>query len=277
LPCSTTLATSTSMKLTQAIFWLLAFVTTIHALALPASFDSLTEAGKELFKRKGGGGGGGKGGGGSSSSSSSGSSSHGSSSSSSGSSSSSSSGGSGSKGGLTSSSSNTGGATSKGSGVQPSYGGGHYYGGGAATPYSAGRPSPGGVAPHFLAGSALGFFPGIWLYGAYAYPYGHPYTYHNDTSNQNETHPVECLCGKYQECGCDSNNDTSYINSVANNNTVSRVANVNGTDTLLINGTLANGTTAAGASAAGSLRHSLLETSGWWVVVAGVSYTMWFM
>jgi hypothetical protein len=255
------------MKLNQALYFLLTFVTTIHALALPTSFESLAESSKELFKRKGGGGGGGKGGGGGSSSSSSSSSRGGSSSSSSSSS------------GLTSSSSNRGGATSAGSGVRPSYGGGAYYGGGARQPYNSGGRSPGGINPVFLGVGALAFFPGIWLYGAYMYPYGHPYTYHNTTSNRNETHPVQCYCGEYQECGCDNNTDSSYLNSVANNNTVSRVVNVNGTDTLVVNGTLPNGTTAAGGtdSAAGSLRQGLLEMSGWWVVVAGVAYTMWFM
>jgi len=260
------------MRLPQALLFLLAFVTTIHALALPASFNELAESSKEIFKRKGGGGGGGKGGGGGSSSSSG-------SRGGSGSSSSSSSSGSSSSSRLGSSTSNTGGSTKAGTGVAPSYGGGRYYGGGAAVPYTAGRRSPGGVAPYFLAGSALAFFPGVWLYGAYAYGYGHPYTYHNTTNNQNETRPVQCLCAQYSECGCDNNTDTSYVDSVANNKTVSRVANVNGTDTLLINGTLPNGTTAAGgtANAAGSLRQELLEMSGWWVVVAGVGYTMWLM
>ena len=110
-----------------------------------------------------------------------------------------------------------------------------------------------------------------------------PVTYHNDTTDRNDTRPVNCVCAQYSECGCDNNNDTSYINSVANNNTISRVADANGTSTLFVNGTLPNGTTAAGgsdstsASAAGSFRQGLLEMSGWWVVIAGVGYTMWFM
>lgn len=142
-------------------------------------------------------------------------------------------------------------------------------------PYRSGSRSSAGIAPYLLVGAGLGVFPGLWLYGAYAYPYGHAYTYHNNTSNQNETHPVTCLCGEYQECGCDSNNDTDYINSVANNQSVSKVAN----NTLYINGTLPNGTTAAGGvdSAAGSLTQSLAEMSGLWIVVAGVVYTMWFI
>lgn len=89
---------------------------------------------------------------------------------------------------------------------------------------------------------------------------------------------MQCECAQYSECGCDANNDTSYIDSVANNASMAKVADVNGTQTLVINGTLPNGTTASGGtSAAGSFRQGLLEMSGWWVVVAGVVYSVWFM
>lgn len=258
------------MRLSQTIYYLFALIATIQAIALPAAFSSIAEAGKELYKRKGGGGGGGKGGGGGGSSSG-GRSGGGSSS-----------GGSGGGRGLGSSSSSTGGRTVSGSGPRPQYG--NSYAGGAAVPYSAGSRGRGGVgiAPIFLGGAALGLLPGLWLYGAYAYPYGHAYRYHNDTSNRNETANVTCLCGQYAECGCDNNTEYSYLTAVANNQTISRVQNVNGTETLVINGTLPNGTTAAGGtesadSAAGSLKQQLLEMSGWWMVVAGVTYTMWFM
>ncbi|KAK5109323.1 hypothetical protein LTR62_007092 [Meristemomyces frigidus] len=240
------------MRTPQFLYLLLGFVTLINALVVPTSLESLSEATKELFKRKGGGGGGK--GGGSSSGSSSGS--HGSGSS-----------------GTTSS-----GGGSRG-GVAPSYGGGQYYGGGARTPYSSGGRSPGGVAPYFLGAGALAFFPGIWLYGAYAYPYSHPYTYYNQTNSQNETHPVQCLCGQYQQCGCDDNNSTDYLNSVANNNTIAKLANVNGTQTLVVNGTLSNDTTADSTSSSGAtgLGQGLVELSGFWVVAAGVAYTMLLM
>ncbi|KAK4551872.1 hypothetical protein LTR86_010868 [Recurvomyces mirabilis] len=240
------------MRTPQILFYLLGSITVIHALAVPTSLESLSEASRELFKRKGGGGGA-KGGSGSTSSSGS-----------SGSTSS----GSGSRG--------SGSSTSSGSRA-PTYGGGQYYGGGARTPYGAGTRSPGGIAPYFLAGSALAFFPGIWLYGAYAYPYAHPYTYHNNTNNQNETHPVQCLCGQYQQCGCDDNNSTDFLDGVANNNSIARVANVNGTDTLVVNGTLDNATADATTSAAGGYRQGLAEMSGFWLVIAGVVYTVWLM
>jgi hypothetical protein len=55
------------------------------------------------------------------------------------------------------------------------------------------------------------------------------------------------------------------------NQSVVTVANVNGTDTIFINGTLANGTTASGGtedpSAAGGMR-SLLQAAGWWPLAA---------
>ncbi|KAK0253407.1 hypothetical protein B0A54_06494 [Friedmanniomyces endolithicus] len=251
------------MKIPQKLLLLLGIITTIHALALPASLARIAETSKDLFKRKGGGGGRGSSG----------------SSISSGSSSSSSS---GSRSGISSTTSNTGGRTTSGSGITPSYGGGRYYGGGASAPYSAGSRSPGGVAPYLLAGSALAFFSGAWLYGAYAYPYHGAYTYHNDTGNRNETRPVQCFCGRYAECGCDNNADSSYLSSVANNATVSRVADVNGTSTLLINGTLENGTTASGGSdsAAGSLRLGVVEkgsSSGWWLIYSLLMYAVWFL
>jgi len=197
-----------------------------------------------LEKRKGGGGGHGSGGKGGSS----------------GSSGESSSGG--SKGG-SAPNSNSGGTSKGGSGVRPTYSGGRYYGGGAAVPYAAGQRTPNGLVPIGLLGiGALAFFPGAWLYGAYLYN-SNPYTFHNDSSGNNETKPVDCLCQEYSVCGCDNNTDPTYMNSVIGNGDVStlnqslvRVADVNGTSTIFINGTLPNGTT---ANAAMSLKgHSAL-------------------
>ena len=99
--------------------------------------------------------------------------------------------------------------------------------GGATTPYTSGGRSPLGITPLFLGAGALAFFPAAWLYGAYNYPYGHPYSFHNRTgranntansnnvrrdfeidygyeSGVNETKPVTCLCAAYAECGCDA-------------------------------------------------------------------------
>ena len=68
---------------------------------------------------------------------------------------------------------------------------------------------------------------------------------------------------------------TDYVTDVANNNSVARVAQVDGQQKLVVNGSLPNGTTAA--SAAAGLRNSLAGLSGWSVVVAGVVYTMYLM
>lgn len=65
------------------------------------------------------------------------------------------------------------------------------------------------------------------------------------------------------------------MTSVANNNSIARVAQVDGQQKLVLNGTLPNGTTAA--SAAPAFRQSLAGFGGWAVVGFGVVYTMWFM
>lgn len=188
-------------------------------------------------------------------------------------------------GARTGSSSNTGGSTSAGSGAPRSYGGGRYYGGGATAPYTSGGKTPKGLAPAaFLGVGALAFFPGLWLYGAYAYPYSHPYGFYNRTAGQNQTKAVNCLCQQYSVCGCDDNDDTTYLDglvgngsSAALNQTLVRVANVNGTDTIFVNGTLPNGTTASGGTDSASPRGKSIETIGWCVVGGAVSFAMWML
>ncbi|CAG7948128.1 unnamed protein product [Penicillium olsonii] len=286
---------------------LLLLSTSAWSLAIPGSEvsdptdgDSSTELSHfvSLEKRRGGGGGGRGGSSGSSSGSSGGSSGgrSGSSSGSSGSSGSSSSGGrtgssgSGSSGSSGSSnsrsgSSNVGGTTSSGSGTRASYGKGSYYAGGATTPYRSGSRSKGSnIAPYVLGGAALGFFPGIWLYSAYAYPYSHNYHYYNQDEHKNETYPVICVCQEYSECGCDDNTNRTYYESLFNgtepkNSSVVRVVKeANGTETIYINGTLPNGTTAASgdSSSGGSPLATALEASGFWVTVATVVGMVYF-
>ncbi|KAJ5810542.1 uncharacterized protein N7503_002760 [Penicillium pulvis] len=228
----------------------------------------------ELEKRRGGGGshssgssGGSSGGRSGSSSSSSGSGSSGSSSSSSGST------------GKTGSTSNTGGTTSKGSGTAASYGGGRYYAGGATTPYRAGSSAL-GITPFLLPVAAVAFFPGLWYHPVYAYNYNHNYNYTNEDTNKNTSLPVSCLCEEYQECGCEDNNNSTYYKSLFNgtqptNNSVVRVATVNGTEKIYINGTLANGTTAADSSAASGAMATMLQASGYWATAAIVLATVW--
>ena len=166
----------------------------------------------------------------------------------------------------------------------PSYGGGRYYGGGATTAYKSGGRSPLGLAPYALGGAALGIFPGIWLAGAYGYNFNHPYHFHNATNTtnprNNESLPVTCLCQKYQACGCDDNGNTTYIDDLLGNGSTSdqnstlvRVSNVNGTKTVVLNGTLPNGTDDS-SSTSGGMRQSVLEMSGFWVVGAVVLATV---
>lgn len=130
-----------------------------------------------------------------------------------------------------------------------------------------------------LGGAAgLAFWPGLWLYGAYLYPYHQPYRFHNESSNRNETLNVICGCGTYDVCGCDDNNNTDYFVSLvgngsydALNKSVVNVAIVNGTNSLLINGSLPNGTTAddPNASSANSIR-TMAQMIGFWPAVAAV-------
>ncbi|XXH05657.1 uracil DNA N-glycosylase Thp1 [Hypoxylon texense] len=234
-----------------------------------SQYSERSETSEELWKRKGGGGSGGRGGSsGSGSGSGSGSSGSGGRGGSSGSSS----------GGRGSSSSNTGGSTTTGSGVRPSYGGGTYYGGGARQPYRSGSPSPSGILPFVVAGAAIGyvgFLGAHFAYGAYVYPYTHPYPYYNSTNHQNETKPVSCLCDYYETCGCDDNGNQTYFNSIIgdgsyanlNRSVVTVADNATTNDsTIYILGTLPNGTTASGGTedpnAAGSL-YTLARAVGW--------------
>ncbi|KAM0344443.1 hypothetical protein ACHAPU_007415 [Fusarium lateritium] len=247
----------------------------------------------ELYKRRGGGGGGGRGGGSSSGGSRGGSSGSGSGSSRGGSSGSGSSGsgsgGSSSRPGSSGGSGSRGGSSgSRGVGPQPSYGGGRYYAGGSATPYRAGGRSPiGKIAPFVLLGGALAFWPGVWLYGAHMYPYTNTYRFHNDTSDEDEERDILCACARYAECSCDDNNNTAYYDELigngsyqALNKSVVDVAEVNGTMTILINGTLPNDTALPDDSDSSSgndnndsdnaAARTMVEALGYWPAVAAV-------
>jgi hypothetical protein len=188
--------------------------------------------------------------------------------------------------------------------VRPSYGaGGNYYAGGATTAYRAGGRSPAGIAPFVLGGAALGIGAyALYGYGAYAYPYAHPYYFHNRTeaaqnqtytNSTNSTLPVQCVCAQYSECGCDEQQDDSYLASIIGNgsssdinSTVARVANVNGTNTLIINGTLPNDTdsSSSGSGSSGSSSSTgaatamrVPEAAGMWMIAAGVGAFVYAM
>jgi hypothetical protein len=234
-----------------------------------------------LEKRKGGGGRGGGSSGGSSGSSSGGGRS--------------SSGGSARTGG----GSMVGGSTVAGSGATRSYGRGGYYGGGAAVPFSAGSKTPKGlIAGALIAPIAiLAIMPGIWLYNVYPYHYNNSYRFYNRTANgtrtttkrillsrqdaggANETLPVVCLCQEYAVCGCDENADQSYINDLvgngsyaALNKTLVTVSDVNGTRTLVLNGSLPNGTTAPGGQDDAGAQLGVGKYAGYWAMGLVVLY-----
>lgn len=183
--------------------------------------------------------------------------------------------------------SNTNNNHSSSSASRPSYGGGRYYGGGAAVPYRSGGRSPAGIIPFAIAGGLI--FPGIWLYGAYQYNYYHDYNFRNrsNPNSRNESLPVTCLCDKYSACGCDDNNNSTFIDSIVGNGTEAdqdktlvRVANVNGTKTVVINGTLPNGTDSSSSdssSTSGAIRTAVLENSGFWLLGAIVGATVFLL
>ena len=197
---------------------------------------------------------------------------------------------------------------SSSSSISPSYGGGKYYGGGATSPYRAGGRSPGaGIVPFALVGGIAGaalIFPGVWAYGAYNYPYSHPYSYHNRTNtsepaNQNETLPVTCLCQMYSACGCDDNANSTYLDGLvgdgspgAENSSLVHVGPVNGTKTVVLNGTLPNGTdtdaapaaaattstsTSGGAGGRAAVARSVAEGSGVWLLGGMVGAAVWML
>ncbi|KAK5088943.1 hypothetical protein LTR05_003167 [Lithohypha guttulata] len=225
----------------------------------------------ELEKRRGGGGG--RGGGSSSSSGGRGSSS---------------SGGRASSSYSFSPSSNLGGRTRDGSGTPPSYGG--RYAGGAAVPYQAGARSPTrGVAPFLLPVAAIGFFPLLWLYPVYAYPYVGYGGYRWYEDGRNRTANVTCLCQQYSVCGCDPDpegNQTALALTLTDgagsgapvNTTQVRVVDFgDGNTTAYINGTLDNGTTAAGGtdpsneSQISAAVQLMANYGGYWVAAAVAS------
>lgn len=159
-----------------------------------------------------------------------------------------------------SSQSNVGGRTREGSGTPPSYGG--RYVGGATVPYTAGQRSPTrGYTPFLLPATALAFFPALWLYPVYAYPYYGFGGYHwLDNDGRNRTANVTCLCQQYSVCGCDPDPDgsnTVLAQQLTNgsgsgapvNTTQVKVVDFGPSNTTAyINGTLDNGTTASGGT-----------------------------
>lgn len=180
-------------------------------------------------------------------------------------------------------------------------------------------PVPLGITPLFLGVGALSVFPGLWLYGAYSYPYNHPYTFRNrsatNTTNANttttkreesidirsyltallagrddtdtganQTKPVDCLCAAYAECGCDDNGNTTFLDSLIGDGSYSslnlslvNVVDVNGTSTIVLNGTLENGTTTSGGTEDADGAAVRAKSSGYVALVAVVGFMVYFI
>lgn len=250
------------MRFHTLLAFCLAGLSAANAIAVPGSEPGAPDS-NELWKRRGGGGSGGRGGGGGSRGGKSGGSRG------------------GGSGGGKSAPPKAGQPGFAGAGAPRGYGGGRYYGGGGAAPFSSGKRTPkAGIAGLFIVGAAVAFWPGVWLYGAHMYPYTNRYGFHNDTTDKNENLPVICACSPYNPCGCDENNDTEYVQSLVGsgrydelNQSLVTVAEVNGTKTLLVNGTLPNGTEppVPADGDAGLGMRSMVEALGYWPMVAAVA------
>ncbi len=197
---------------------------------------------------------------------------------------------SGNRGGRTGGTAGT--AARPGSGVGPGYGGGRYYGGGAAVPYRSGGRSRGGIRPLAIgAGAGLAFgLAGLWLYSVYAYNYPDRWNYRNSTTNEDESKPVVCLCEEYSECGCDPNTDPEYQKQLLGdgsydnlNKSLITVGDINGTSTIILNGTLPNGTIEAaeagddGDSGAFGINQAMMKGAGYWALTALVGGAVFFV
>ncbi len=105
---------------------------------------------------------------------------------------------------------------------------------------------------------------------------------------------MQCLCEQYSACGCDDNDNSTFLDSLVGNGSAAdmnsslvQIAPVNGTKTLILNGTLPNDTTGDGVqtdsgsgnaiSGASGFKQALLENSGYWLMVATVGSTVWLI
>lgn len=117
---------------------------------------------------------------------------------------------------------------------------------------------------------------------------------------------MTCLCERYSACGCDDANNSTFLDGIigdgnlANlNKSLVNVGNVNGTKTIVLNGTLPNDTVADASSsttttesdattgvatnlpsrsaAAATNKRFLLETSGFWLLGSIVAATVWLL
>ena len=93
----------------------------------------------------------------------------------------------------------------------------------------------------------------------------------------------------YNACGCDDNGNSTFLDGLVGNGSYDtlnksliNVVDVNGTRTIVLNGTLPNGTDPSTVSAAedpdsGAMGRRFLENSGFWALGAIVGSMVWLM
>lgn len=90
---------------------------------------------------------------------------------------------------------------------------------------------------------------------------------------------VICYCDEYSECGCDNNNNSTYLNDIIGdppkNSSVVTIVQNGTNETAYINGTLANGTTSADPNASGAASLLAMPWKGAWPVAVLVSAMMY--
>ena len=129
--------------------------------------------------------------------------------------------------------------------------------GGSIVSYRSGQNSPSGIQPsRVTAAGAAAIFPGTWGAGVYVYSY----TLDEDDLDETELDgdflddlddpvPVRCLCEEFLECSCEEENDEDYLQFLIDDDDVDDLDEevvafntVDGTTTLVINGTMPNAT-----------------------------------
>lgn len=143
-----------------------------------------------------------------------------------------------------------------------------------------------------LGGAVVaGLYAALWNpYPVYGYPFYAPYYYqypmatnYNNNNNgaaaNNYSMNVVCYCEQYSECGCDDNNNSTFLAEVIGdpprNSSIVTIVQNGTNETAYINGTLANGTTAADPNASGASAVAAMGASAW-PVVALVSAMMYY-
>ena len=129
------------------------------------------------------------------------------------------------------------------------------YGGGSRYPYVAGHSTPSGLMPFYVSASAS-WMPYDWgPNGEYCYPLNHTGPALPNNPAGNTTDPILCICLANDVCGCDNKNGTYTIPLSA------KYALINGTETVVVNGTLADGTTAPSEATSAQSSANIIRVS----------------